>query len=204
MGPSLYLPLGIAIYLVQLAASRVWLAWCQDGPLEWLWRMLTYGVLIPLRKAHGNLSHQIEHHLFPDLPSNRYAEVAPKVKALFDKYDLNYHEASLPAQVYSAWHKLVRLSLPNGWLATTNVKNLPEQSKLLWAMSTKGPKVRRAATARLQQQRGGRPHRRLTPRARPTSSTTAQDRHPPSAASTTSRASSCTWARCSAPWNDSA
>ncbi|WP_285544215.1 fatty acid desaturase family protein, partial [Streptomyces lavendulae] len=24
----------------------------------------------------GNLSHQIEHHLFPDLPSNRYAEVA--------------------------------------------------------------------------------------------------------------------------------
>ncbi len=24
----------------------------------------------------GNLSHQVEHHLFPDLPSNRYAEVA--------------------------------------------------------------------------------------------------------------------------------
>jgi NADPH-dependent stearoyl-CoA 9-desaturase len=23
----------------------------------------------------GNLSYQIEHHLFPDLPSNRYAEV---------------------------------------------------------------------------------------------------------------------------------
>ena len=28
----------------------------------------------------GNLSHQIEHHLFPDLPSNRYAEIAPKVR----------------------------------------------------------------------------------------------------------------------------
>ena len=54
----------------------------------------------------GNLSHQIEHHLFPDLPSNRYAEVAPRVKALFEKYDLAYHEASLPAQVYSAWHKV--------------------------------------------------------------------------------------------------
>ena len=25
----------------------------------------------------GNLSHQIEHHLYPDLPSNRYAEIAP-------------------------------------------------------------------------------------------------------------------------------
>ena len=51
MGPSLYLPLGIAIYLVQLAASRVWLAWCQYGPLEWLWRMLTYGAAIPIQKT---------------------------------------------------------------------------------------------------------------------------------------------------------
>ena len=100
----------------------------------------------------GNLSHQIEHHLFPDLPSNRYAEVAPKVQALFEKYDLNYHTAPMPQQVYSAWHKVVRLSLPNGFLATTNVKNLPSQLKLLYAMSTKGPKVRRAAAARLQQQ----------------------------------------------------
>ena len=100
----------------------------------------------------GNLSHQIEHHLFPDLPSNRYAEVSVKVKAIFDEYGLNYHEASLPAQVYSAWHKVVRLSLPNGWMATTNAKNLPSQLKLLYGMTTKGPKVRRAAQARLQQQ----------------------------------------------------
>ena len=64
----------------------------------------------------GNLSHQIEHHLFPDLPSNRYAEIAPKVQALFEKYDLNYCTRPLPQQVYSAWHKVVRLSLPNGWL----------------------------------------------------------------------------------------
>ena len=28
----------------------------------------------------GNLSHQIEHHLFPDMPSNRYPEVAPRVR----------------------------------------------------------------------------------------------------------------------------
>jgi uncharacterized protein len=51
MGPTLYLPLGLAIYLVQLAASRAWLGRFQYGPLEWLWRMLTYGVAIPLRKA---------------------------------------------------------------------------------------------------------------------------------------------------------
>jgi fatty acid desaturase len=50
----------------------------------------------------GNLSHQIEHHLFPDLPSNRYAEIAPQVKALFEKYGLNYCTGPLPQQVYSA------------------------------------------------------------------------------------------------------
>jgi len=123
---------------------------------EWYLRQMLGSANISGSKAMhimtGNLSHQIEHHLFPDLPSNRYAEIAPRVKALFDKYDLNYHTAPLPQQVYSAWHKVVRLSLPNGWLATTNVKNAPAQFKLLWAMTTKGPKVRRAAVARLQQQ----------------------------------------------------
>ena len=100
----------------------------------------------------GNLSHQIEHHLFPDLPSNRYAEVAPRVKALFEKYDLNYHEAPLAAQVYSAWHKVVRLSLPNGWLATSTPRNAPRQLAVLYKMTTGGPRVRRAAQARLEQQ----------------------------------------------------
>jgi len=61
----------------------------------------------------GNLSFQIEHHLFPDLPSNRYAEIAPRVQALFEKYDLPYVTGSLPRQVASAWHKVFRLSLPN-------------------------------------------------------------------------------------------
>src|SRR3712207_2631969 len=41
----------------------------------------------------GNLSHQIEHHLFPDLPSNRYYEIAPQIQDLFDRYGLNYHAA---------------------------------------------------------------------------------------------------------------
>ena len=104
-----------------------------------------------LHVMSGNLSHQVEHHLFPDLPSNRYAEIAPKVQALFDKYDLTYCTRPMLPQVYSAWHKVVRLSLPNGWVATTNAKNLPSQLKTLWAMSTKGPKVRRAAQARLTQ-----------------------------------------------------
>ncbi len=100
----------------------------------------------------GNLSHQIEHHLFPDLPSNRYGEIAPKVKALFERYDLDYCARPLPQQVYSAWHKVVRLSLPNGWLDTTNAGNLPSQLKRLYEMTTGGPKVRRALQARMTQE----------------------------------------------------
>jgi linoleoyl-CoA desaturase len=91
----------------------------------------------------GNLSHQVEHHLFPDLPSNRYAEIAPKVKAIFDDYGLRYHTASLPKQVASAWHKVFRLSLPNGWMASTTPKNAPQQVALLYKLTTGGPKVRR-------------------------------------------------------------
>jgi NADPH-dependent stearoyl-CoA 9-desaturase len=62
----------------------------------------------------GNLSFQVEHHLFPDLPSNRYTEIAPKVQELFDRYGLTYTSGPLPEQVASAWRKVVRLSLPNG------------------------------------------------------------------------------------------
>ncbi|WP_433528075.1 fatty acid desaturase family protein [Micromonospora sp. CA-263727] len=61
----------------------------------------------------GNLSYQIEHHLFPDLPSNRYQEIAPEVRALFDRYGLKYTTGSLPRQVFSAWKKVFRLALPN-------------------------------------------------------------------------------------------
>jgi linoleoyl-CoA desaturase len=79
----------------------------------------------------GNLSHQIEHHIYPDLPSNRYFEIAPKVRAVFDKFDLDYNSRPLVKQVASAWHKVVRLSLPNGWLAETNRRNLVPQLRQL-------------------------------------------------------------------------
>jgi linoleoyl-CoA desaturase len=84
---------------------------------EWYVRQMLGSANISGSKAMhfmtGNLSHQVEHHLFPDLPSNRYAEIAPRVRDLFDKYDLPYVTGSLPRQVGSAWKKVVRLSLPN-------------------------------------------------------------------------------------------
>ncbi|MFP5310971.1 MAG: fatty acid desaturase family protein, partial [Actinomycetes bacterium] len=60
----------------------------------------------------GNLSHQIEHHLFPDLPSNRYAEVAPKVQDICQRYGLKYTTGPLLKQVGSAWAKVFKLALP--------------------------------------------------------------------------------------------
>ncbi|MGY1622453.1 fatty acid desaturase family protein [Geodermatophilus sp. SYSU D00965] len=121
---------------------------------EWYLRQMLGSANISGSKAMhlmtGNLSHQIEHHLFPDLPSNRYAEIAPKVKDLFDRYGLNYHAAPLPKQVASAWHKIIRLSLPNGWLDQTTWRNLPTQLVKLYKASTGGPKVRRRLLAEMQ------------------------------------------------------
>ncbi|MGZ4567269.1 MAG: fatty acid desaturase family protein [Blastococcus sp.] len=118
---------------------------------EWYVRQMLGAANISGSKAMhlltGNLSHQIEHHLFPDLPSNRYAEIAPRVKDLFARYGLNYHEASLPKQVASAWHKVFRLSLPNGWLAATTPSNAPAQVVKLVRMTTGGKRVRRALQA---------------------------------------------------------
>ncbi len=84
---------------------------------EWYLRQMLGSANISGSKAMhimtGNLSHQIEHHLFPDLPSNRYAEIAPKIRALFEKYELKYVTGPLPKQVGSAWAKVFRLALPN-------------------------------------------------------------------------------------------
>ncbi|HVV76371.1 MAG TPA: acyl-CoA desaturase [Mycobacteriales bacterium] len=76
----------------------------------------------------GNLSFQIEHHLYPDLPSNRYAEVAPKVREVFERYGLSYVTGSLPRQVASAWKKVFRLSLPNRG-SVTSLDKKPVQPK---------------------------------------------------------------------------
>ena len=62
---------------------------------------------------------------------------------IFDRYGLTYHSAPLYKQVASAWHKVIRLSLPNGWLAETTPKNAPAQVIKLVRMTTGGKKVRR-------------------------------------------------------------
>ncbi|CAN5453539.1 fatty acid desaturase [soil metagenome] len=78
-----------------------------------------------LRFMSGNLCHQIEHHLFPDLPSNRYYEVSLRVRDLCDKYDLPYTTGSFLVQYGKSWRTIAKLSLPNKYLRDT-ADNAPE------------------------------------------------------------------------------
>jgi fatty acid desaturase len=60
----------------------------------------------------GNLSHQIEHHLFPDIPAHRYAEIAVEVRAICERYGLPYNTGPLRKQFGSVVRKIFRLALP--------------------------------------------------------------------------------------------
>jgi len=73
----------------------------------------------------GNLSYQIEHHIFPDLPSNRLPEIAVRVQALCAKYDIPYTTGSFPVQYAKSWRTIAKLSLPNKYLSGT-VDDAPE------------------------------------------------------------------------------
>jgi fatty acid desaturase len=68
----------------------------------------------------GNLCYQIEHHLFPDLPSNRYAQIAVRVRELCDKYDLPYTSGSLVHQYLLTLRTIHKLALPDGFLRATS------------------------------------------------------------------------------------
>ncbi|ORA58766.1 fatty acid desaturase family protein [Mycobacteroides franklinii] len=73
----------------------------------------------------GNLCHQIEHHLFPDLPSNRLSAVSVRVRELCDKYDLPYTSGPFLVQYAKAWRTIAKLSLPDKYLTYT-ADNAPE------------------------------------------------------------------------------
>jgi linoleoyl-CoA desaturase len=95
-----------------------------ETPHEWYLRQMlgsanfTAGPLMAFMS--GNLCYQIEHHLFPDLPSNRYAEMSVRVKALCEKYDLPYTTGSLARQYAQTLRTIWKLSLPDRFLTATS------------------------------------------------------------------------------------
>jgi fatty acid desaturase len=62
----------------------------------------------------GNLSFQIEHHLFPDIPARRYPEVNAEVREICERYGLQYNSGPLRKQLWSVAKKICRLALPGG------------------------------------------------------------------------------------------
>ncbi|MGB1298241.1 MAG: fatty acid desaturase family protein [Psychrobium sp.] len=67
----------------------------------------------------GHLSFQIEHHLFPDLPSSRYQEVAPQVQAVFKEFGIAYNTGSFWTQYSGVVKRILRYSLPDKKQVTT-------------------------------------------------------------------------------------
>ena len=83
-----------------------------------------------MRFMSGNLSHQIEHHMYPDLPSSRYEEIGVRVRALCEKYDLPYTTGSIVSQYTLTFRTILKLSLPNSMLKATS-DDAPETSSEL-------------------------------------------------------------------------
>lgn len=49
-GPAFYMPVAISFFLLQIIYSNLWMHYFNYGPLEWLWRQLTYGKRLALAK----------------------------------------------------------------------------------------------------------------------------------------------------------
>lgn len=77
----------------------------------------------------GSTGFQIEHHLFPDLPSCRLPEISREVQHLCDVYGLPYNTGPLPKQLFSAWKKIVKLGLPQSWVTPDRVRTVIVERK---------------------------------------------------------------------------
>jgi len=50
IGPAYFIPIGLGVYALQIAYSNWWLKYFNYGPVEWIWRQLTYGKRLPMKK----------------------------------------------------------------------------------------------------------------------------------------------------------
>jgi NADPH-dependent stearoyl-CoA 9-desaturase len=75
----------------------------------------------------GNLSFQVEHHLYPDMPSSRYAEIAPRVREICRRYGLPYNTGPLSRQLGTVHRTILRLAFPGGKVRPKPGPYRPEQ-----------------------------------------------------------------------------
>jgi linoleoyl-CoA desaturase len=62
----------------------------------------------------GNLGYQVEHHLYPDMPSTRYGEIAPRVREICERYELPYNTGPFLKQLGMVQRTILRLAFPGG------------------------------------------------------------------------------------------
>ena len=100
-----------------------------ENKAEWYLRQMLgsanfHGGFI-LSVLSGNLNYQIEHHLYPDMPSNRLAAISKQVKEICRDYDLPYNTGSFPGQLLQVQRTILKLSLPDRFLVADR-DNAPE------------------------------------------------------------------------------
>jgi NADPH-dependent stearoyl-CoA 9-desaturase len=62
----------------------------------------------------GNLGYPVEHHIYPDMPSTRYGEIAPRVREICEKYELPYNTGPFLQQLWMVQRTILRLAFPGG------------------------------------------------------------------------------------------
>ncbi len=103
-----HFPAGVATFTVEETEN--------ESRGQWYYRQLLGSANITGSKLmhvmSGNLSHQIEHHLFPDLPARRYPQISAEVQEICERYGLQYNTGPLHKQLGSVFAKIFRLALP--------------------------------------------------------------------------------------------
>ena len=51
IGPALFVSIGLVMYSIQVLYSNLWFKYFNYGPMEWIWRMLTYGKRLKFLKT---------------------------------------------------------------------------------------------------------------------------------------------------------
>jgi fatty acid desaturase len=111
-----------------------------ETPAEWYLRQMLGSANFKggrwLSFMTGNLNYQIEHHLFPDLPSNRYAEIGKRVQEICERYGITYTTGPFLLQYAQTLRTMAKLSLPDVVLRRTSDDAPETASEKKWGAAS--------------------------------------------------------------------
>ena len=86
----------------------------------------------------GHLSHQIEHHLFPDIPAWRYRAMSPEVRRICEKYGVHYNTGTFKEQLKSVARAMFKYAKPSPASASSRAQTEPAQTAPVASSRTNG------------------------------------------------------------------